>query len=206
MAHSENYTELDEKNLRVTLDSVIDVSLMSQEEEIDNNTLINDVRSNNEAILSFDIKTLYRSAEFQDKRKKFEIEIMDLLGLTDSDDIMFTPADLAFEKFYSQYGIAATETLNGLIVKNLHKKNVLKDLLRILSNIDYEKIYSFGSSLLIGIIGIYKDNEDVEITDLIIKCIENWNTNELIDILQNIESKTGFLRVYKRKVLSRLES
>lgn len=207
MGEFENFTELNEQNLRVTLDSVIDLSQVQQLDE-NANTVIIDQRSNNESIESvvtpFDFKSLYKSPEFQDKKRKFEVELMDLIRLTDAEEVVDSPADLAFSDFYEEYGVAATETLNSLIVKNIHKPTVLVELLKVLSNVEYEKIYSFGQSLIIGIIGLYKQKEHTEITDLVIRCIENWRNDDFISVLENIESKTGFLRLYKQKVLAQL--
>lgn len=198
-----NFTEVIDKDLRITTDSIIDISSLSQYSD-GNNSLLENTESENESIRDYDLHNLFRNPAFQERRKKFEIELLDALKFGDSEDLSDSPADIAFDEFYREYGIAATETLNGLIVKNLHKPTKLVELLRVLSNVPYERIYSFGQSLLIGIIGLYKEKENLEITDLIIKCIENWRSSDFIEVLENLESKTGFLRLYKKKVLGQL--
>ncbi len=199
----DNFTEIIDRDLRITNESIIDISKLSIYPD-NNNTLITPIESDNESFRNFDLTSLFRDPKFQERRKKFEIELMDLIRYGDTEDLSDSPADLAFDEFYREYGIAATETLNGLIVKNLHKPTKLIELLKVLSNVSYDRIYSFGQSLLIGIIGLYKEHENIEITDLVIKCIENWKSDDFIEVLQNIDSKIGFLKVYKKKVLSQL--
>lgn len=201
----DNFTEIIDKDLRITSESIIDISNLSLYPD-DKNTLIAPIESENESFRNYDLNSLFRDPKFQEKRKNFEIELIDLIRYGDTDDLSDSPADLAFDEFYKEYGIAATETLNGLIVKNIHKPTKLVELLKVLSNVSYDRIYSFGQSLLIGIMGLYKTNEYIEITDLVIKCIENWKSTEFIEVLQNIDSKTGFLKVYKKKVLKQLIS
>lgn len=116
---------------------------------------------------------------------------------------IWTEADAGFEQLVKKTGSLqkAMSFLSEIANKNLKDEHVLEGILHILSNYSYEEIAPYGISIAIAC----AFNHSLVIQDLLITCLDEWNSVDSIDILKGLIIEVHWLDDYREEVLMRLE-
>lgn len=170
----------------------------------ENNVVQSDLADDNFTDSDCKFEKLYRNQVFLNDKANFENSFLDAIKNYDIEDFYYSFADKTFDSYLDKYGIAAVEWLNRLLIMHIHDAGVVCGVLKVLSNVAYEKMQTFGFSMLIVTLYNYNDDKNVEVSDLILSCIENWDNAEFISILNGMKTDVNFIKHYKGKVAKNL--
>jgi hypothetical protein len=145
--------------------------------------------------------SLYTDEVFLADKALFTKNFLDAIRNYELEDFYYSFADKTFDLYYQKYNIAAVEWLNNIFLNNLNNSSIICGVLKVLSNIEYSKLQTFGYTIVLLAMHNNNENEDLEVTDLIIGCIENWDNKTFVQILNNLKTKANFLDLYRSKIL-----
>ena len=160
-------------------------------------------RDTTSEVLSFD--ELYSNDAFLNEKNKFTLDLLNSIRNDEPDDFYQSFAYNTFMEYYNKYGIAVGEWMNDILTCNLSNVAIVCGILKILSFTEYNKLQSFARSMLMLCIFQYDKTPDIEVTEQIIKCIENWNDKAFISILNDLKINIAFLDFYRDQVLADLQ-
>lgn len=112
-------------------------------------------------------------------------------------------ADKLFNSYHEKYGTIAFNWLIKLFIDNIFDTDVALGIILTLSR---QKIKDIGyQGQLILITASYKFKGNIEIEEAIIRCIENWESHELVNILDQLHPTQDWLCKYKETVIKELK-
>lgn len=139
-----------------------------------------------------------------DLMNNFSMELLDSILTDDFEFGILSSSDRIFDAYHEKYGIVAVNWLVKLFISNLFNLNIVLGVILIISR---QKIGDIGyQGQMILLTASFKFKEDLQIQDAIIRCIENWESYELVTILNQLHPKEKWLEDYKLSVINELQS
>ena len=133
----------------------------------------------------------------------FSLELFDAILNNNFEFGVESGADKLFNIYHEKYGVLAVNWLMKLFITNLFHLNIILGILLLLSRQKLSDIGYQGQMMLIS--ATYKFNNDLQIQEAIIRCIENWESFELIHILDELHPNEKWLNDYKLAVIEDLK-
>ena len=132
----------------------------------------------------------------------FSIEIINAVISNNFESGLRSEADTVFNEYHQKYGVLAVNWLVKLFITNLFDPAVVLGIIIIISRQKLADIGYQGQMILIS--ATYQFKEDLQIQEAIIRCIENWESYELINILDQLHPNQKWLVDYKDLVIEDL--
>lgn len=97
----------------------------------------------------------------------------------------------------------AREWIQEICLSYRKDKRIISAMLHIIAHIEYDLIKPAGTNIVLSTLVINKDNG---IKELCVRALENWNNQECLEILKDIDTETQWLKEYINQVIYDLET
>jgi hypothetical protein len=128
---------------------------------------------------------------------KFYIQIFNSLTNDDFEYGKSSKTEIILKKLLEDNNNLAKEAIQYLWVKNYSDKNILCALLRTISHFDYYELSPQNMLFTTSAIA----HKDEEVIECAIRCCENWDNNEVLDILKNVKCHVDWMNNYLNEVI-----
>lgn len=112
-----------------------------------------------------------------------------------------TPADDYLKHAIVNYGTFAREWINHIFVSRFSDSSIIIAILRVISHFEYNQMIPQGMTMATSAM-VHKD---IEVKECGIRCFENWEAPENIDILKSVNISEEWLNEYLQDVIRDLE-
>lgn len=134
----------------------------------------------------------------------FSIELFEAILNRGFEFGMEIEADKVFNDYHNKYGVLATNWLIKLFISHILDSKIVLGILIIISR---QKLSDIGyQGQMIAISSTYSFKDDIQIQEAVIRCIENWECYELVEILEQLHPNQEWLIEYKNSVIEYLRS
>lgn len=134
-------------------------------------------------------------------RNHFISRFRQLIQESDFEFGFSTPADEYVSEALNRYGSFAREWINELFLQSFNDLYVTSSILRVIAHFDYHQIYPQGVTMAIGA----TSHESADVRECGIRCFENWEAPENLNILYYLSYSEGWLKDYLAGVINELE-
>lgn len=110
-------------------------------------------------------------------------------------------ADAYFVEAVSKYGLYAKSWLNELFLERFHQVQMICAILWVLSHAEYRVVKPFGATMAIA--GALHENQEVR--ECALRCFENWEEPETLNILNCLNIPNGWMKDYLDKIIVQLQ-
>lgn len=107
-----------------------------------------------------------------------------------------------FEELLKYKPLKFKEILNEIFIEEFDKPEILSKLIEVVSNFDYEVLYPFNITMVIGSL----NHVDLRVVEASVAAIEKWENKNHAVILKNISFPSPWMEKYISEVISYLES
>jgi hypothetical protein len=156
-------------------------------------------------IENYKLSSIARAFDAEDDRlmNNFSFELFDAILNNKFEFGSESAADRLFNSYHNTYGVLAVNWLVKLFVSNIFNSKIVLGIILIISRQPFTDIGYQGQMILIS--ATYQFKEDIEIQEAIIRCVENWETFEVIEILKRMHPSEKWLEDYKLGVIQEIE-
>jgi hypothetical protein len=139
----------------------------------------------------------------EENEKKSNIYKNKLLNSINSDEFEYGTAsnsEILFKEMLKQDRLVAKDAIQKVWISNYSKMDILCGVLRIIAHIEYKELNPQNIIIVTSAIA----HKDEEITECAIRCCENWENAEVLNILNNIKCTAEWLNDYLNHVKSEI--
>lgn len=111
-------------------------------------------------------------------------------------------SEIFIKDLFKTNRLATLKWLNDLFIEHFNDPQIVINILRVMSRLDYKEINSIGMSIALG--GLKHTN--IEVRENSIRAIEQWGQKDHVGILNSIEINEDWLKEYVEAVIDELES
>lgn len=134
-------------------------------------------------------------------RTEFENRFVQLIRETDFEYGFDNITETFVKNALSEYGHLAREWINHLFLINFANPLVLTAILRVIAHFQYDHVYPQGVTMAIAA----TSHRDSEVRECGVRCFENWEAPESLDILRNLNYAEDWLSEYINYVICDLQ-
>jgi hypothetical protein len=165
------------------------------------NSIIRKLRSDNESIIKFynnNRSTLIDKSDSNFEIYKFYTQIISSLRNDDFEYGKSTKTEKILKTLLAENIYRTKEALQKVCIKNYSDKNILCGLLRVISHFDYYELTP--QNILIATSAIA--HRDEEVIECAIRCCENWDNYEVLNVLRNVKCHSDWMNDYLNEVIA----
>jgi hypothetical protein len=92
------------------------------------------------------------------------------------------------------------DILGQICIKNYSKINIICGLLRIISHFEYYELEPQCILIVTSLIS----HQNEEVVECAIRCCENWENDEALNVLKNIKCRSDWMNNYLQEVINNI--